>query len=132
MTLPISQPVGIFLLVLAIIVCAPLIFKPLKIPNVVGLILAGILVGPYGFNLLERDASFRIFGEVGILYLMFLAAVEIDMYHLRRNYRRGVIFGLLTFLLPAAWDRLGDSSIGVGDAQRAYACILPYCQQIRA
>ena len=101
MTLPISQPVGIFLLVLAIIVCAPLIFKPLKIPNVVGLILAGILVGPYGFNLLERDASFRIFGEVGILYLMFLAAVEIDMYHLRRNYRRGVIFGLLTFLLPA-------------------------------
>jgi Kef-type K+ transport system membrane component KefB/nucleotide-binding universal stress UspA family protein len=57
-------------------------------------------VGPYGLNLLDRDASFRIFGEVGILYLMFLAAVEIDMYHLKQNLRKGVIFGLITFLLP--------------------------------
>ena len=129
MTLPISQPVGIFLLVLAIIVCAPLIFKPLKIPNVVGLILAGILVGPYGFNLLERDASFRIFGEVGILYLMFLAAVEIDMYHLRRNYRRGVIFGLLTFLLPAV---AGVAAMRLLLGTGWETCILPYCQQIRA
>lgn len=100
MNLPFTQPVVIITLVLIIILCAPLIFRRLKIPNIVGLILAGVAVGPYGFNLLARDASFEIFGQVGILYLMFLAAVEIDMYHLRRNYRSGILFGLITFLVP--------------------------------
>lgn len=98
--LPLTQPVAIFLLVLAIILIAPLLFRPLKIPNIVGLILAGVLVGPYGLNLLARDASFEIFGQVGILYLMFMAAIEIDMYHLRKNYRAGLFFGLITFLIP--------------------------------
>lgn len=100
--LPLTQPVVIITLVLIIILCAPLIFSRLKIPNIVGLILAGVAVGPYGFNLLARDASFEIFGQVGILYLMFLAAVEIDMYHLRRNYRKGIVFGLITFFVPMA------------------------------
>lgn len=100
--LPLTQPVVIITLVLVIILCAPLLFSRLKIPNIVGLILAGVAVGPYGFNLLARDASFEIFGQVGILYLMFMAAVEIDMYHLRQNYRKGVLFGMLTFLIPAA------------------------------
>ena len=99
-TFPLTDPVAIFLLVLAIILIAPLLFSRIKVPNIVGLILAGVAVGPYGFDLLDRDASFEIFGEVGILYLMFLAAVEIDMYHLRRNYKGGIIFGLLTFMLP--------------------------------
>lgn len=100
LTLPLTQPVVIITLVLIIILCAPMLFSRLKIPNIVGLILAGVAVGPYGFNLLARDASFEIFGQVGILYLMFLAAVEIDMYHLRQNYRRGIVFGIITFLLP--------------------------------
>ena len=99
-TLPLTQPLVIFMLVMMIILFAPLLFRRLKIPNIVGLILAGVAVGPYGFNLLARDASFEIFGQVGILYLMFLAAVEIDMYHLKQNYRQGTVFGLLTFALP--------------------------------
>lgn len=100
MTLPLTQPVAIFMSVMVIILCAPLIFSRLKIPNIVGMILAGVAVGPYGFNILARDASFEIFGEVGILYLMFLAAIDIDMYHLRKNYRSGLFYGILTFLLP--------------------------------
>lgn len=100
MDLPLTQPVEIFLLVLLIILGAPLIFARLKIPNIVGLIISGVIVGPYGFNLLDRDASFTIFGQVGILYLMFMAAIEIDMFHLRQNFKRGIIFGLITFLLP--------------------------------
>ena len=91
---------GIFLLVLLLILLGPLLFRPLRIPPIVGMIIAGMLVGPSGFNLLERDASFRIFGEVGILYIMFLAAVEIDMFHLRQYSRKGIIFGLISFLLP--------------------------------
>lgn len=97
---PLSQPVAIFLLVLAIILVVPAVFNRLKIPYIIGLIMAGMVVGPYGFNILARDASFEIFGQVGILYLMFLAAVEIDMYHLRLNSRAGILFGLVTFALP--------------------------------
>lgn len=91
---------AIFLLVLLIILAGPLLFRPLKVPTVVGFILAGVAVGPYGFNLLARDASFEIFGQVGILYLMFLAAVEIDMFHLKQNSRHGILFGLITFAVP--------------------------------
>lgn len=99
-TFPLSQPVAIFLLVLVIILFSPTVFERLRVPRVVGLIVAGVIVGPYCLNLLAYDASFKIFGEVGILYLMFLAAVEINMYHLQRNIRSGLIYGLLTFALP--------------------------------
>ncbi|MDE5874537.1 MAG: cation:proton antiporter, partial [Muribaculaceae bacterium] len=97
---PLGQPVAIFLLVLLIILLCPIIFRRLGIPQIVGLILSGVAVGPYGLNLLARDASFEIFGQVGILYLMFLAAVEIDMFHLKKNLGRGILFGLLTFSIP--------------------------------
>lgn len=105
---PLQQPVAIFLLVLLIMLLGPLMFRMLKIPQIVGLILAGIAVGPYGFNLLARDASFKIFGEVGILYIMFLAASEIDMFHLRKYVKKGVIFGSLSFALPMAAGVLGS------------------------
>ncbi|MDE6339041.1 MAG: cation:proton antiporter, partial [Muribaculaceae bacterium] len=90
------------------ILLGPLLFKPLRIPPIVGMIIAGIVIGPYGLNLLERDTSFQIFGEVGILYIMFLAAAEIDMFHLRRSTKRGVIFGLLSFGLPMVAGILGS------------------------
>ncbi len=106
-TFPLRQPVAIFLLVLLIILICPILFRRLRIPHIVGLILAGVIVGPYGFNLLARDASFEIFGQVGILYLMFLAAVEIDMFHLRKNLRHGILFGLLTFAIPMLLGVLG-------------------------
>lgn len=106
--LPLSQPVAIFLLVLVIILAGPLLFRPLKIPALVGFIIAGVAIGPYGFNILARDASFEIFGQVGILYLMFLAAVEIDMYHLKLNSRKGIYYGLLTFAIPMAAGIIGS------------------------
>jgi len=96
----ITNPVLIFLIVLVIILIGKVVFVRLRIPPIVGMILAGIAVGQYGFGLLERDASFRIFGDVGILYIMFQAAVEIDMFHLKAQWRNGVIFGLLSFSLP--------------------------------
>ena len=96
----ITSPVAIFLVVLLIMLCAPMILNRLKIPHVIGLRLAGVLVGPHGFNILARDMSFEVFGQVGILYLMFLAGLEIDMYHLKRNIGRGAVFGLYTFFIP--------------------------------
>ncbi|MDE6109877.1 MAG: cation:proton antiporter, partial [Muribaculaceae bacterium] len=96
----VNNPVAIFSVVLVIILLAPLLLSRLKVPHIVGMIVAGVVVGPYGFNVLDNDSSFAIFGQVGLLYLMFLAGLEIDMYHLRLNLRRGLLFGVLTLLLP--------------------------------
>ncbi len=87
-------------MVLAIILIVPMLLQRWKIPNVIGLILAGVAVGPYGFNILAHDMSFEVFGQVGLLYLMFLAGLEIDMYHLRKNLHNGAIFGFFTFVIP--------------------------------
>ena len=74
--LPISQPPLIFLTVLLIILFAPIIMGRLRIPHIIGLVLAGVLIGPYGLHVLERDASFSLFGFVGLFYIMFLAGLE--------------------------------------------------------
>ncbi|MDE6438021.1 MAG: cation:proton antiporter [Muribaculaceae bacterium] len=104
----VTDPVAIFLIVLTIILLAPVILNKLKIPHIIGMIVAGVAVGPFGLHILDRDSSFAIFGQVGLLYLMFLAGLEIDMYHLRRNMRRGVLFGLLTFFIPMAMGVLAS------------------------
>ena len=100
-TMPIvTDPVLIFFIVLVIILLAPILLNRLKIPHIIGMIVAGIAIGPYGIALLNRDASFEIFGQVGIIYLMFLAGIEIDMFHLKKNLRRGLGFGIYTFVIP--------------------------------
>lgn len=99
-TFPLQQPVAIFLMVLVMILVTPVVLRRFGVPHIVGMILAGILVGPYGVNLLARDASFEIFGQVGILYLMFLAGVEIDIPGLKLNWKQGVRFGFMSFILP--------------------------------
>ena len=98
----VTQPVSIFLIVLVIILSAPLLLQKLKIPHIISMIVAGVAVGPYGFNVLANDSSFAIFGQVGLLYLMFLAGLEIDMFHLKLNLKRGLVFGLLTLCVPLA------------------------------
>ncbi|MDE6368321.1 MAG: cation:proton antiporter, partial [Muribaculaceae bacterium] len=96
----VTQPVQIFFIVLVIILFTPLLLNRLKIPHIIGMIVAGVVIGPYGFNVLDNDSSFAIFGQVGLLYLMFLAGLEIDMYHLRLNMHKGLFFGLLTLFIP--------------------------------
>lgn len=96
----VSSPVTIFFIVLVIILMAPVLLNKLNIPHIIGMIVAGVIVGPYGLDVLDRDSSFEIFGQVGLLYLMFLAGLEIDMYRLKQNIRRGLGFGLLTFFIP--------------------------------
>jgi hypothetical protein len=96
----VTSPVLIFFIVLVIILLSPVVLNRFKIPHIIGLIVAGVAIGPHGLNVLARDMSFELFGQVGILYIMFLAGIEIDMYHLKRNLKRGMFFGLLTFLFP--------------------------------
>ena len=90
----------IFFLVLVIILCAPILLRRLHIPHIIGLILAGVAIGHYGFNIIERDRSFEIFGQVGIYFIMFLAALELDMGSVKQYGRLGLQFGAITFLIP--------------------------------
>ncbi|MBQ0073266.1 MAG: cation:proton antiporter [Prevotella sp.] len=101
-TFPITSPTMVFCIVLMIILVAPIVMSKLRIPHIIGMVLAGIAIGKYGFNILERDSSFELFGRVGLLYIMFLAGLEMDMEGLRKNLRHVGTFGLLTFLIPFA------------------------------
>lgn len=87
-------------MVLTIILLAPLLLRRLHIPHIIGLILAGVLIGQYGFNVIAKDSSFEIFGKVGIYYIMFLASLELDMGSVEHYGKRGLQFGLLTFAIP--------------------------------
>ena len=87
-------------MVLFIILFAPLLLNKLKIPHLIGLIVAGIIIGPYGFNLLLRDSSIVLFGTVGLLYIMFTAGLEIDLEEFKKNRVKSFVFGLYTFLVP--------------------------------
>ena len=98
--LPITDPTMIFFVVLLIILFAPIIMSKLRIPHIIGMVLAGVAIGKYGFNILERDISFEIFGSVGLYYIMFLAGLEMDMESVKRNSRQFLIFGLLTCFVP--------------------------------
>ena len=84
------------------ILLSPIIMGRLRIPHIIGMVLAGVIVGKYGLNILERDASFELFGRVGLYYIMFLAGLEMDMEGLKKNRTRVIVFSLLTFLVPFA------------------------------
>lgn len=100
MDFPVTDPTWIFFIVMIIILFAPIVLGKLKIPHIIGMILAGILVGEYGLNILERDSSFQLFGQVGLYYIMFLAGLEMDMEDFRKNRVKGLVFGILTFAIP--------------------------------
>lgn len=97
--LPLSDPVQVFTVILLIILLVPLLFTRFRIPSVVGLILAGTLVGPHGLHVLEQTET-TLFGTVGLLYIMFVAGLEIDLGDFRRNRKRSLMFGALTFTIP--------------------------------
>ena len=100
LTLPITDPTWVFFLVLIIILFAPMILGRLHIPHIIGMILAGVLIGEHGFHVLDRDSSFELFGKVGLYYIMFLAGLEMDMEDFKKNRTKSIVFGWLTFLIP--------------------------------
>lgn len=99
-TLPLTNPVLKFLLILVIILFAPIILNKIKIPHLLGLIIAGAVIGPNGINLMERDSSIILSGTAGLLYIMFLAGLEIDLADFKKNSNKSLVFGLFTFIIP--------------------------------
>lgn len=97
--LPLKDPVPIFSLVLFIVLLAPIVLRKFRIPSIIGLILAGVAIGDHGFDIIEKG-SIDLFGRAGLLYIMFLAGLELDMNEFRKNRNRSGLFGILTFCIP--------------------------------
>lgn len=100
MELPLADPVLKFLVILLIILIIPIISDKIKIPHLLGMIIAGVLIGPHGFNLLVRDSSIILSGTTGLLYIMFLAGLEIDMNDFKNNATKSITLGLYGFFVP--------------------------------
>ena len=96
----VTDPTWVFFVVLMIILFSPILLRRLRTPHIIGLILAGVMIGQHGFNIIERDRSFEIFGQVGIYFIMFLAALEMNMSSVRQYGRKGFLFGIITYIIP--------------------------------
>lgn len=113
---PITDPTWIFFLVLVIILFAPIVLERLRIPHIIGMILAGIVVGEHGLNILARDSSFELFGKVGLYYIMFLAGLEMNMEDFKSIRVKATVLGLLAFIFPLSigiWTNLNLLGYGL-------------------
>jgi Kef-type K+ transport system membrane component KefB len=97
---PLSNPVLVFCLILGIILLSPLLLRRIKIPGIIGLIISGVVIGPHGLNLLEKNAAVDLFSTIGLLYIMFIAGLELDMNEFRKTKHKSVAFGVYTFIIP--------------------------------
>jgi len=98
--LPLTNPVLVFSLILLIILLSPLILKKLRIPGVIGLIISGVIIGPFGLNFLEKNAAIVLFSTIGLLYIMFIAGLELDLNEFKIHKNKSLVFGFFTFILP--------------------------------
>ncbi|MBE0675557.1 MAG: cation:proton antiporter [Bacteroidales bacterium] len=100
--IPVSDPVLIFTIILFIVLLVPVLLRKTAVPSIVGLMVAGIIIGPNGISLIADSDIVELFGKVGLLYILFLAGLEIDYSEFRKNRNKGIAFGLFTFLIPFA------------------------------
>src|SRR5690554_5322514 len=98
--LPLQNPVLIFSLVLFIILLSPIVLKRLNIPGIIGLIISGVLIGPHGLHILENSSAIDLFSTIGLLYIMFIAGLELDLKEFKTNRNKSLTFGLFTFCVP--------------------------------
>ena len=98
--LPLANPVLVFSLVLLIILLSPILLRRLNIPGIIGLIISGVVIGPYGLNILEKNSAVDLFSTIGLLYIMFIAGLELDMNQFRVNRNKSILFGFFTFIFP--------------------------------
>ncbi|MDP4595338.1 MAG: cation:proton antiporter [Crocinitomicaceae bacterium] len=105
--LPLKNPVLVFSILLFIILLSPIVLRKMKIPGIIGLILSGVLIGPHGLGLIgsramEAEGSIKLFSTIGLLYIMFMAGLELDLRQFKRYFNKSIGFGLLTFFIPLA------------------------------
>ncbi|NGF57348.1 cation:proton antiporter [Parapedobacter sp. SGR-10] len=99
---PLTNPVLIFTLILFIILLSPILLRPIKVPGIIGLIISGVIIGPYGLNWLEKNSAVNLFSTIGLLYIMFIAGLELDMNEFKKTKNKSIAFGFFTFIIPIA------------------------------
>lgn len=97
---PFTNPVLVFSTVLLIILLAPLMLRKIRVPGIIGLIISGVAIGPHGLNLIQRNDAVILFSTIGLLYIMFIAGLELDLKRFVKNKNKSILFGFLTFILP--------------------------------
>lgn len=97
---PFQNPVLVFSLILFIILLSPILLRKLRIPGIIGLIISGVIIGPHGLNVLEQNSAVKLFSTIGLLYIMFIAGLELDLNEFQRNKNKSLVFGFLTFTIP--------------------------------
>lgn len=97
---PFQNPVLVFAVILFIILLSPILLRRLKIPGIIGLIISGVIIGPHGINLIEQNSAVKLFSTIGLLYIMFIAGLELDLKEFQRNKNKSLVFGFLTFTIP--------------------------------
>lgn len=100
--LPLNNPVLVFSLILFVILLAPIILRKLNIPGIIGLIISGVAIGPHGLNFLAKNSAVDLFSTIGLLYIMFIAGLELDLSEFKRNRNKSLLFGFFTFIFPIA------------------------------
>ncbi len=98
--IPLKNPVLIFSLILFIILLSPILLRKLNIPGIIGLIISGVIIGPHGLNILEKNSAVNLFSTIGLLYIMFIAGLELDLNEFKANKNKSFLFGFLTFVIP--------------------------------
>jgi Kef-type K+ transport system membrane component KefB len=101
-TLPLSNPILVFSVILFIILLSPILFQRFKIPGIIGLIISGIIIGPYGFNIIANNSAIELFSTIGLLYIMFVAGLELNLAQFKMNKYKSLTFGVFTFIFPFA------------------------------
>lgn len=112
--LPLDQPAHVFGLLFFVILVAPLLAERARVPGLIGLLLAGTLIGPNGLGLLQRSGAVETLGGAGLLYLMFIGGLDLDLNGLRRDVRDSVVFGALTLVIPGIIHVAVAAAFGLG------------------
>jgi Kef-type K+ transport system membrane component KefB/nucleotide-binding universal stress UspA family protein len=97
---PIEEPVIIFAIAMTIFFLSPFLMNKLRVPGIIGPIIAGVIIGPHGFELLARDQTIVLLGTVGLLFIIFIAGLELDIDGFKKYRNRSILFGLLSFNIP--------------------------------
>lgn len=97
---PFANPVLVFMVLLLVILFSPIFLRKLKVPAIIGFIISGVIIGPHALNIIEKNSAITLFSTIGLLYIMFLAGLELDMREFSKNKHKSLIFGVLTFIIP--------------------------------
>ncbi|MFP4121388.1 cation:proton antiporter domain-containing protein [Coleofasciculus sp.] len=108
-------PIVAFTILLLVSLTIPPLFERLGLPGLVGLLLAGVILGSNGLQLLDgQTETMKLLSGIGKIYLMFVAGLEIDLVQFRKKKHRSLVFGLMTFIVPLVVSMMIGRLFGFG------------------